>query len=159
MANRNSKINVFKHIDMTNGPDACWSWSGPIGGRKEEPRPYFTAEGKRWIAYRLVYELTNGTPLTSDQLLLHSCDNGRMPIGCCNPKHLRIGTVQENSNDMKSRERHGLPHHVVKAIRKLLDEGRRQQDIADLYGVSRETISAIATKRVYSHVEEDADDN
>lgn len=154
MVSKNLPVNVFDYIDMSGGPESCWKWRGPTGGRKEEPRPYFTTNGKRYIAYRLVYELTHGFPLTPDQLLLHSCDNGRMPIGCCNPKHLRIGTVQENSNDMKNRERHGLPHNTVRAIRKLIEQGRTQQDIADLYGISRENVSAIATGRTYGHVSE-----
>jgi transcriptional regulator len=66
---------------------------------------------------------------------------------------MRLGTVQQNSDDMMERERHGLTKSVVKAIRTLLDQGRTQQDIADLYGVKRETVSAIATARVYKKVE------
>lgn len=149
---RNERSDVFQHIDMRGGADACWPWSGAVGGRLGEQRPYFQADNRRQLAYRIVYELKHGVSLTSDQKLLHSCDNGAMPIGCCNPAHLRIGTTQENSNDMKSRDRHGLPRHVVTAIRRLLDKGRTQQVIADLYGVSRETISAINTGRVHGHV-------
>jgi DNA-binding XRE family transcriptional regulator len=52
-------------------------------------------------------------------------------------------------DDMKRRERHGLPGTAVRAIRRLLDQGDTQQSIADKFGVSRETISAIATGRVY----------
>ncbi len=51
-------------------------------------------------------------------------------------------------DDMVERERHGLPKTVVRAIRKLRIEGRTQSDIADLYGISREAISAIDTGRV-----------
>ena len=148
----NKKEDVFKYINMSNGPDVCWQWRGPVGGRTREPRPYFTADGKRYLAYRLVYELVNGVTLATEQLILHSCDNGRMPIGCCNPKHLRIGSVQENSNDMKNRERHGLPHNTVRNIRKLLREGRTQQEIAELYGISQENVSAINRRVTYDHV-------
>jgi DNA-binding XRE family transcriptional regulator len=59
---------------------------------------------------------------------------------------------------MNERERHGLPHNAIRAIRKLLGEGVAQQEIASRFGVSRETISAIATQRVYSHVPDKADD-
>jgi len=52
-------------------------------------------------------------------------------------------------DDMTSRDRHGLPKTARNGIRRLLSEGRTQQEIADLYGVSRETVSAIATGRVY----------
>lgn len=151
---KNTRNDVWRYINRSDGMDACWKWTGGWGGRSDQLRPYFGYEGQRSIAYRLVWELVHGNPPPSDKMLLHSCDNGAHPIGCCNPAHLRLGEAQENANDMKSRERHGLPHNVVKAIRRLLDEGRSQQTIADLYGVSRETISAIATGRVYSHVKE-----
>jgi len=67
---------------------------------------------------------------------------------------MSLGDVQQNSNDMKERERHGLPHNSVKAIKRLLQQGRQHNDIADLYGVSRELITAIANGRVYQHVKE-----
>ena len=148
----NEPVDVFKFYEM-KGQDECWPYVGRAwGGRKREPRPYFMAEGRRQIAYRWIYELVHGVTLTPNQLILHSCDNGGYPIGCGNPTHMRLGTVQDNSDDMKSRQRHGLPHNVVRAIRTLLEQGRTQEHIADIYGVSRETISAIATQRVYKHV-------
>jgi len=148
------RVNVFSLYDMqTIRPDGCWVWGGAVGGRSTEPRPYIQVEGKRYLAYRLVYELVHGVTLDRSQLLLHSCDNGSMPIGCGNPAHLSIGTVQNNSDDMTKRERHGLNHHTVRGVRKLIAEGRLHKDIAELYGVSRETISAIATRRAHGHVE------
>ena len=162
MAKANQPEDVFKLIDM-RGPDECWPWLGPSGGRDRDPRPYFTCGGVRWIAYRLVYTLVHGVTLRRDQLLLHSCDKGAMPptgVGCCNPHHVSIGTEKQNADDMTSRQRHGLPHSVVKAIRRLIESGRTQEQIAELYGVSRETISAIKNERVYTHItHEDALDN
>lgn len=141
----NSPTDVFQLIDM-RGHDECWPFLGTWGGRAREKRPYFMASGRRTMAYRIVWELVNG-PIPEGMLILHSCDNGGFPIGCCNPLHLRTGTVQENSNDMVSRQRHGLPRIVVRAILSLLDRGVIQQEIADLYGISREAVSAIATGR------------
>jgi predicted transcriptional regulator len=66
---------------------------------------------------------------------------------------MRLGTVRENSQDMMARERHGLPKTVVRAILTLLDRGTTQQDIADLYGISREAVSAIATGRSHQTVD------
>ena len=149
----NDPADVFRFYHMGTD-DECWPYTGNAwGGQAREKRPYFMARGRRQIAYRWIYELVHGVELTPDQLILHSCDKGGYPIGCGNPKHMRVGTVQQNSDDMMERERHGLPRSVVKAIRTLLEQGRTQQDIADLYGVSRETISAIATTRVYKKVE------
>ena len=58
-------------------------------------------------------------------------------------------------DDMKQRQRHGLTHHAVRAIRRLLATGHTQQEIADNFGVSRETVSAIANDRLYQHVKDD----
>jgi hypothetical protein len=99
----------------------------------------------------------HGVSLDSGQLILHSCDNGDWPIGCCNPSHLRVGTSQENTNDMMTRQRHGLPHMVVRNIRRLLSEGRSQSEVAELYGVSRETVSAINSKRIYRQLTDSMD--
>lgn len=53
---------------------------------------------------------------------------------------------------MKTRQRHGLPHNTVRVIKRLLKEGRMHKEIAELYGVSRELITAINNERLYSHV-------
>jgi predicted XRE-type DNA-binding protein len=147
---KNEPSDIFKVYDMSGGAEGCWKYTGNAwGGQAREKRPYFMAAGRRQIAYRWIYELVHGVTLTPDQMILHSCDNGGFPIGCGNIRHMRIGNVRENSDDMMERERHGLPRSVVNAIRTLLSQGREQKEIASLYGVSRETISAIATGRVY----------
>ena len=55
----------------------------------------------RYLAHRLVYELEHDIILTPEQLILHSCDNP----GCVNPRHLRVGTHEENVKDRQSRGR------------------------------------------------------
>ena len=150
---KNETIDVFKFIEM-RGPEDCWPYTGGAwGGRARDKRPYFMAGGKRWLVYRLVWELVTGKPIPEGMLILHSCDQGGFPVGCSNPAHMRLGTVQDNSDDMTARQRHGLPTNVIKAIRRLLERGQTQQAIADVYGVSRELISAIATRRVYKRVD------
>ncbi len=149
----NAKHDVFSHYRMNVGEDECWVWTGPTGGRSRTLRPYFPFENKRMIAYRAVYELVHGVTLTSDQLIRHTCDNGGMPIGCGNPRHLTIGTNTENMDDMKRRQRHGLTHHVVRRIRKLAQEGRTQDEIAELYGISQSLVSRVVNKELYEHVE------
>jgi hypothetical protein len=149
----NEPADIFKYYAIGND-DECWPYIGKAwGGRSQEPRPYFQAGGRRQITYRWIYELVHGVTLTRDQLILHSCDNGGYPTACGNPAHLRIGNNQENMDDMMERERHGMPKHVVRAIRKLLEQGRTQQEIADLYGVAPSTISAIAVQRVHKSVD------
>lgn len=57
-------------------------------------------------------------------------------------------------NDMKDRERHGLPHNTVRAIRVLLIEDTTHADIAKRFGVSRQLITEINRDKVYKHVKE-----
>jgi len=120
--------------------DVCWEWGAKLN--KKDGRPYFTINGRRRPSYTIVLELATGEAQHS-RVTCHACDN---PI-CCNPHHLRWGTHQDNMDDMKERERHGLPKTVVRAIRKLLAKGETQRHIANLYGVSRECISSIDTGR------------
>jgi DNA-binding XRE family transcriptional regulator len=140
----NSPVDVFRNIEMGYN-DQCWEWRGLVN--EKDGRPYFTVAGKRRAAYVIVLELHTGQKAQKNKMAIHSCDN---PI-CCNPFHLSWGTHQDNMNDMKERERHGLPKTVVRAIIKLRKEGRTQAEIAKLYGLARETISAIDTGR--SHKE------
>ena len=147
MPRSNTLADVFTKIDMHGGDTSlCWEWKGKVNAK--DGRPYFTTAGKRRPAYSVALEAYAG-PATEDILdpvARHSCDNKR----CCNPTHLEWGTKQDNSNDMVERERHGLPATVIRAIRKLLgDDSNTQQHIANLYGISRETVSSIATGRAH----------
>jgi len=140
-----------------NDQSVCWEWTAALGGRRNDRRPYFTVAGSRRLAYRVVYELVHGVELEPTVLVRHKCDNKV----CCNPSHLELGTHQDNMNDMKERERHGLPHHTVRAIRRLLNtklvDGRSMhthKDIAALYGISRQEVTEINRGTVYKHVKE-----
>jgi predicted transcriptional regulator len=68
---------------------------------------------------------------------------------------MRIGSHDDNMKDMTDRQRHGMPATVVRAIRKLLAEGRTQQEIATLYGIAPSTVSALAVQRSHQHVRTD----
>lgn len=138
----NKPTDIFQQIDI-GGKDECWEWKGKLN--KKDGRPYFTVQGKRRPVYVISLELFTGEEAKA-RMARHSCDNPK----CCNPHHLSWGTHQDNMNDMKERERHGIPATVLRAIKKLLDAGKTQQDIAELYGMSREAISAIATGRNHS---------
>lgn len=133
---------------MSGGPEACWPFTGKVNNKG---RPYFTCDGKKHLVYRLVYELVKGEGLLKDRMARHTCDNEI----CCNPNHIVPGDHQENMNDMKERERHGLPHHTVRAIRKLGAMGLAHSAIADRFGVSRVCVTEIINKTNYAHVEDE----
>jgi hypothetical protein len=145
----NKPTDVFKYVDMSGGHDACWPFTGKVNNKG---RPYFTCDGKKHLVYRLVYELVKGEGALKDVIARHKCDNEI----CCNPNHIEKGDHQQNMNDMKERERHGLPHHTVRAIRKLGSIGRTHEEIAELYGIGRSTVTEIINRTNYAHVEDEA---
>lgn len=124
MGRRNHPHDVFKFIDI-KGPSDCWLWKG---GTNKDGIPYFTLNGKKIIAYRLVYWLTNPSwdINNSREFLRHQCKDqqGRSvdnPL-CCNPAHVIPGTHLENMLDMASRGRSGLTKDMIYAILKLHGE-------------------------------------
>jgi hypothetical protein len=153
MPTANKPTDVFRSIDMSGGRDACWPFKGALNAKG---RPYFTVRGKKYLAYRLAKVLVDGEDsLPDDELARHTCDNEV----CCNPSHIIRGGHQDNMNDMKERERHGLPHHTVRAIRKLASttNGPTHAEIGELYGIGRSTVTEIVTRKNYDHVKDEDD--
>lgn len=157
MAHKHKKLeDVFKDIDI-RGPDDCWNFTGHYNEQRRMPEWKF--KGKNLVPYRIVYELVNG-PIPDGLLILHSCDNRR----CCNPKHHSVGTVEKNNQEANERERHGVPAIVVRNIRKLLGSvnpftgnPHTHSEIAELYGMSRSNVTAIANR--YNHNDDSTDVN
>lgn len=143
---------VFKFLTNLTDPSACWEYTGYYNVKRRTP--YYSYGGMKVIPYRLVWELFNGEPIPKDQMILHKCDNRK----CCNPSHMSLGNHQENIDDMKERERHGLPHHTVRAIRKVAESGMPHTAIAKQFGTSRRNITAIVNKETYKHVEQETDE-
>jgi len=130
----------------------CWKYTGGLNGR---------GYGNIWVdgttrsAHVVSYELHKG-PIPAGMNVCHSCDNKK----CINPRHLFLGTTQDNIDDMIAkgrdgfkRERNGralLTEEDVVAVREMLRQNKTQQYIADQYNVSRGTISAIGTGRNWS---------
>lgn len=90
-------MRFWSKVDM-RGPDDCWEWQASLNtsgyGR------FKLASYVDITAARLALIIsTKSEP--QGMLALHSCDNPP----CCNPHHLRWGTVQDNSDDMKARGR------------------------------------------------------
>lgn len=146
MVSRNKPYDVFKYINMHGGDESvCWEWTRSVRGG--QGRPYFDIGGTKHLAYRLVYELTFG-PIPEGNVVRHKCDN---PI-CCSPHHLELGTHDENMDDMKKRERHGLPHHTVRAIKRLFLSGDTDAEIAEKFGLTPSNVSKIRQGITYQHV-------
>ena len=100
----------WKQVDPSAGPDACHPW---IGTRY--PNGYGMVKGAieritgAQYAHRAAFILTHGRQPRAESLfrgvacVLHSCDNRP----CCNPRHLREGTMADNMKDRDIRGRSG----------------------------------------------------
>lgn len=143
----------------------CWSWNGArhkfgygilgAGGKGQPPLG----------AHRVSWELHRG-PVPPGMSVCHHCDNPP----CCNPAHLFLGTVQDNSIDCarKGRTRGGMPKGknrgaanvqaklsdaVVIEIRESYAAGGVTYfDLAARHGVNYATIGQIVRGEHWRHV-------
>lgn len=139
----------------------CWHWQG---GKFKHGYGAFWFNGKNVKAHRFSWEQFNGRiPKGTGYhgiCVCHACDNP----SCVNPKHLFLGTNQDNRIDCVKKNRHnvakGMGHYGtffknrdIKHIRSLYEKGSdTQQNIADKYGVSRSLISMIVNRVVWKHI-------
>ena len=113
--------------------------------------------GKTSSAHREVCALVNGPPQPG-QHVAHSCGNGH--LGCVTPAHLRWASRAENMADMiaHGRSNSGTRNHTakltpakVRKIRKMVGK-YGQKEIAEIFDVTQNTISAIATGKTWTGV-------
>ena len=119
----------------------------------------FGLNGKMTYAHRWMCEQRNGPPPSPKHEAAHTCGNAHM--GCVNPNHLEWKTHQENAQD---RVRHGNYSNRKGKPRFILNEDQARQilalkgqktqfELADMFGVSRCTISSIHTGRGWPHIQ------
>ena len=139
----------------------CWEWQGGLNNTG-----YGTVNwwGATVTAHRLAAFLSGlvdspkaPTDRKGSGFVLHKCDNRR----CCKPKHLDVGTYTENQKDAYRKKRKTQPkggdHANAKLsngqaayVRALYSTGEwRQQDLADLMGVSQLAVSNIVRGKTY----------
>ena len=120
--------------------------------------PIIAINGRNVRLARYVYEKHHKTELSSDEVIMHICDNPR----CVEITHLVRGTELDNVKDMMAKQRHAkgtgksnakLTEKDIPVIRDLYDyDGWSQQRIADKYGVDQSIISEIITERLETHM-------
>lgn len=133
------------------GPDECWLWTGR---KLRDGYGQIWSKGKLIRTHRLSWELTKGK-IPDGLCVLHNCPGGDNPA-CVNPKHLFLGTQEENIKDMvnKGRQSGAIGEHngrakltvcLVNEIRELFKTGLNKQQLANRFGVSRSQIYSIVT--------------
>ena len=149
----------LQRLSILNKETGCIEWISSmhngygkliIGSRSDGTRKTITA-------HRLAYMVYKGK-IPKGMLVCHHCDNR----GCINPDHLFIGTYQDNTDDREIKGRNVLPIRLkgekhprsklklkdvkkVKELKSLLT----QQQIANLFKVSRSTIKDILLEKTW----------
>lgn len=116
----------------------CWPWEGAKSG---DGHGTFTMRHELMGAHRFAFEVAFG-PIPVGLVVRHDCDNA----ACVNVRHLRLGTLSDNSRDMAKRGRQHmqkLSADDAREIRRLKTTGLTNQTIADTYGVDRATIGYV----------------
>lgn len=140
---------------VKQGP-GCWEWAGAIGthgyGR-------FGINNKTFQAHRVSYEMFYHKIYFKELHVCHTCDNRK----CVNPKHLFLGTKQDNVTDCVSKQRHiygersslaKLTLNEVKEIRhKYKNKELTQCELAELYGTTGPNISHIVNYKSWRQCE------
>ena len=144
----------WSKVDQSGGPDACWNWTDRcIRGYGHLQ----LGRGTKIRAHRFSWELHFGS-IPEGLFVCHTCDNP----SCCNPSHLFLGTVQDNTADMveKGRQARGTKHHNaalteddVRRILSLPKTGSNARALSEELGVSRTSIYNIWAGKTWAHVD------
>lgn len=145
--NRTLTERLFPFIEKT---DYCWLWNGSRV-RGGYGRIYFN--GKFEFVHRLMYEAVTGEDISNKVVRHYICDNPP----CCNPEHLRSGTMADNSADAVRHKRHAhgetsYAKLTESDVLKIRADNRKQEEIANQYGVSRGCIKHIKLRNTWKHL-------
>ena len=142
----NTAEKFWRKIDI-NGPDDCWNWLEARSKRTKKSGCCVYGRldifgGKNVYAHRVAYYIAYPGSVTlrrGDGLfVLHHCDNSL----CCNPRHLYLGTHNDNMRDMVVRKRHKYAHSTKSPRAKLSEDDVRW--IRFLYQTRRANKKALA---------------
>jgi hypothetical protein len=135
------------------GPCSVWTGSTNPGGYG-----VFSIGHHHYLVHRLVYSWTYG-PIPDGLAICHRCDNPP----CVRDEHLFPGTLADNNADMRMKGRNSAPRgerspsaklteESVRAIRDAHAAGALFYELAQVYGVSAPTISAVVNRTWWKHV-------
>jgi hypothetical protein len=82
---------ILGRIDPTPTATGCHEWFGP---KTKGGYGIITVGMSNVLAHRAIFAFNGGDP--GVEVVMHMCDNP----GCCNPKHLRGGSYEDNTRDM-----------------------------------------------------------
>lgn len=152
-----TKEEILKSVLIVNN---CWVWRKTLSNGYGEVR----RDAGRMRMHRYSKVLFDGLDMSvlkdKKKVFIHSCDIR----ACVNPAHLTVGTQEENVADCISKMRHAygtksglskLNTNDVFRIKKMLAEKKLlHKEIAELFSVSRATISQINRGFSWKHIKE-----
>lgn len=153
--NKKQTIELFyKNTIVPKNRDECWIWQCGKTARYGQIK----INGIKVGVHRFSYEYFNGK-IPEGMYICHQCDQPK----CVNPKHLFIGSSQDNMDDKiqkgrgkycKGEKQAGsiLSEQQVKEIKLKLKEGVYQRILSAEYGVSQTTIYKINQGIHWKHV-------
>ena len=142
-----------------DGPGGCWQWVGSRlpNGRGQVHLRWDGPTNVRKYAYVVAWELTHG-PVPDGVHVCHNCPAGDSP-NCVNPSHLFLGTQADNVHDSIHKSRRNafgiqkLHPPQVREIRALAARGGlTHREIAQRFGVARNTVRHIVARRSWGHL-------
>lgn len=155
MLEKKDEKRFWSKVDRTGGPDNCWLWKA---GRFSTGYGQFHVRGRSNVASRVAYDIYFGE-IPAGYQVCHKCDN---PL-CVNPRHLFLGTTQDNTRDRdrKGRQSRGekvntckLTPDSVRQIRHLYaTQEYTQVQLAKQYGVSQVQIGHIVRGEHWKHIQ------
>lgn len=139
---------------VEKGP-SCWAWVGTKTMLGYGQISISLKPRKSIYAHRLSWEIANGRKVPDGLFVRHACDNPN----CVNPEHLSVGTQKENMHDCFAKKRHAhgertvtakLAREEVEQIRAI--QGLPQTQIAAMFGITQQHVSAIRRRIWWKHV-------
>lgn len=144
----------WNKIDIRSD-DECWEWQWS----KRKGYGHIRINYIHYDAHRLAYELTYGK-IPKGLCVLHLCNNP----GCCNPKHLELGTQLTNMkykvkcghNPMGEKSSlHKINNEQVITIRKMYKTGKySQRELGKKYNISQTEVYKILKNLGWAHINE-----
>lgn len=148
-------LGFWEKVDV-KGESDCWNWmAGTCQGYG-----HVRCGNKIKKAHRVAYEDKVG-PVPDGKILMHTCDN-RI---CCNPAHLKAGTIADNNKDRDTKgrqvalsgEQHArsrLNEKAVKQIRKLQSKhAAEKRRLAEKLGVDVVTVGDVMRGKTWRVVQ------
>lgn len=136
---------------ISSETDDCINWPFASDGKGYGQ---LMIAGKKYRPHRLICSKVHGEK-PSELHAAHYCGNR----SCCNPRHIRWATAQENNDD---KLKHGTLRRGEAMTQSVLTEKQvqeiraikhlTQKQIAKIYGVKQGTISDIVTNKIWKHV-------